>query len=139
MKISEYIKKYTDGNKIYFFGKRGVMTELGEFLHEVRKFNKKGMHEEWEDFLHFMQLWLYWRFGLNQEVWKCTQDSVNKFIERLRVWNKIYTYCGLPEDISGYVGNYNRPEKVVNHLNKYGIKKSTALDAYKKVVLGGNT
>jgi hypothetical protein len=135
MKIEEYVKKYTDGNRIHFFSKVGVTGEFMEFIKEIIKLNSVGMKEEWQDFLHFLQLWLYWRFGLNQNVWECTTNSINKFIERVTVWQKIYVYCGLPRDISGFAGNYNRIDKVINHLGKLGVSESKATEAYKNILI----
>ncbi|MCX6740383.1 MAG: hypothetical protein NTZ49_04095 [Candidatus Parcubacteria bacterium] len=133
MKISEYIKEYTNGNRVKFIH---ILAECKEFIDDVLRLNKMGMCEEFEDALHFLQLWLYWRFGLNGEIWKITRHSVDKFIGRKSVWNKIYKFVGLPENISGYVGNYNKVFKVVNHLNKFGINKEKAKEAHNKIILG---
>ncbi|MDY0097485.1 MAG: hypothetical protein RBS01_04000 [Candidatus Dojkabacteria bacterium] len=134
MKVSEYIKKYTSGERVHFFSKSGVTGELIEVLEEILKWNVKGIKEEWEDLLHFLQLWMYWRLGLNQEIWECTSHSVNKFISRVEVWKKLYKYCNLSEDISGFAGNYNRKQKVINHLGKFGISENKAIEAYNSIV-----
>ncbi len=52
MKIGEYIKKYTLGNRI---GLKFVWGEFRELITEIFRFNKSGILEEWQDFLHFIQ------------------------------------------------------------------------------------
>lgn len=131
MVIKEYVKEYTNGDRITF---PDVFSEIKEFLAEVVRFNKAGVNEEFEDVFHFLQLWLYWRFGVNQEIWNITRNSVGKFMDRKKVWNKIYLSVGLPENISGYVGNYSKVEKVINHLKKLGINKDRAEEAYRRVL-----
>lgn len=42
--------------------------------------DKTKIGEELEDVFHFLQLWLYWRFGLDGEIWKMTKNSVKKFM-----------------------------------------------------------
>ena len=56
MKVNEYVKKYTSGERVHFFSKAGVTGELIEVLEEILKLNRKGIKEEWEDLLHFLQL-----------------------------------------------------------------------------------
>ena len=132
MIISDYVKEYTSGNRIKF---TSVLAEVHELLEAILKLDKKGIAEEFEDVLHFMQIWLYWRFGLNGEIWKITSHSVDKFIGRKVVWNKIYIYVGLSENISNFAGNYNKVAKVIKQLGKFGIDKEKAEDAHKKIVL----
>jgi len=132
MKISKYVENYTSGNRITF---KHVLDEINEFMHEVIKFNKEGINEEFQDIFHFLQLWLYWRFGLDSKIWKITQDSVNKFISRRKVWEKIYEYVGLDKNISKFCGNYKKEEKVIKHLAEFNISKEKSSDAYKKIVL----
>lgn len=93
-----------------------------------------GIKEEFEDVFHFLQLWLYSRFGMDGEIWKITKNSVRKFMDRKLVWNRLYVSVGLPKNISGYVGNYKKMEKVVNQLQKFGIEKEKAEEAYRKIV-----
>jgi hypothetical protein len=132
MIIGDYVKEYTSGDRIKF---KHILSEVYEFFVEVWKLDKKGMAEEFEDVFHFVQLWLYWRFGLNREIWKITRHSVDKFMGRKAVWNKIYVHVGLTENVSGFVGNYNKVHKVVNHLNKFGISKEKAEEAHQKIIL----
>lgn len=132
MKISEYIKDYTNGQRVKF---KEILAEVNELLVEVFKLNFKGMAEEFEDVWHFLQLWLFWRFGLDGETWWISRHSVQKFVNRKKVWNRIYVEVGLSENISGYVGNYKKIEKVINHLAKFGIPKEKAEIAYQKIVL----
>lgn len=132
MKISQYIKEYTAGKPIKF---NNVISEIKELIVEVVRMNKDEIKEEFEDVFHFLQLWLYWRFGMDGEIWKITNNSVKKFMDRKLVWNRIYASVGLSENISGYVGNYKKMEKVVNHLQKFGIDKEKAEEAHRKVVL----
>ncbi|QQS38738.1 hypothetical protein IPM62_05125 [Candidatus Woesebacteria bacterium] len=132
MKISNYIKNYTAGNRITV---KHIIAEINEYLHEVVRFNKSGMKEELHDIFHFLQLWLYWRVGLDGKVWKITQDSVDKFIKRRKVWENIYEYVGLDKNISKYCGNYKRKEKVIKHLSEYKVSREKSLAAYKKIVL----
>ncbi|MDD4995528.1 MAG: hypothetical protein PHW53_03645 [Patescibacteria group bacterium] len=132
MKISQYVKEYTDGGKITF---RNILSEIKELAIEMVKFSRAGMAEEYEDVFHFLQLWLYCRFGIDGEIWQITKHSVDKFMKRKLVWNRIYTFVGLEENISGFVGNYKKIEKVVIHLQKFGIDRIEAERAYGQIVL----
>lgn len=132
MKISEYTKEYTSGRPITF---RDFSWEIKELIIEIVKLNKDGIKEEFGDVFHFLQLWLYCRFGIDREIWRITKNSVKKFMDRKNVWNKIYIYVGLEKNISGYVGNYKKIHKVINHLQKFGINKEKAEEAYNKIVL----
>lgn len=131
MKISEYVKEYTSGKRVTFLE---VISEKKELIIEIIKMNKDGIREEFGDVFHFLQLWLFWRFGVDGEIWKISENSVQKFMDRKKVWNKIYICVGLEENISGFVGNYKKVHKVVNHLKKFGINKEKAEEAYNKVV-----
>ena len=133
MKISKYIVDFTSGERIHI---KSVFIELGEMFEEVFKGNWKGVAEEWQDALHFVQLWLYWKFKMDGEVWGCTKDSVQKFKDRVAVWHDIYEYAGLPRTTSNFCGNYHRPEKVVKQLAKYGIDEKRAMEAYHRIVKG---
>jgi len=129
--IKTYIKNYTSGNRITF---RKVIDEIGEFFQEVLKFNKQGIKEEFGDIMHFLQLWLYWKFGINGKLWKVTKSSVKKFMGRKKVWQKIYKEVGLKINISNFCGNYKKVEKVIKQLSNFGISKQKAQKAYEKVV-----
>lgn len=132
MTIKEYVKEYTIGKPVTL---SDVFLEIREFIIELIALRGNAMKEEFQDVLHFLQLWLYWRIGINGELWKITNGSVQKFMDRKCIWNKIYTYVELPQNISGYAGNYNRLEKVINHLKKFGIGEEKAKEAYRKIVL----
>jgi len=132
MKISEYIKEYTSDGSIFF---REVLWEVKELIIEILKLNKDGVKEEFEDVFHFLQMWLYCKFGIDGEIWKITKNSVKKFINRKLILNKIYVYSGLKENISGYVGNYKKVQKVINQLQKFDINEIKAVEAYEKIVL----
>lgn len=131
MKINQYIKEYTDGKSIGF---HCVVMEANELIVEILRINWDGIKEEFEDLFHFLQLWLYWRFGIDGETWKITRHSVKKFMDRKFVWNKIYVSVGLAENISGYAGNYKKIEKVVSQLQKFGVGREKAEEAYKEIV-----
>lgn len=132
MDIKTYIKKYTSGNRITF---DKVIDETGEFFKELTRLNKHGMKEEFGDIMHFLQLWLCWKFGINGRIWKITQHSVKKFMNRKKVWQQIYKVVGLDTDISNFCGNYNKVEKVIKQLSRFGISKRKAQEAYRKIVL----
>ncbi|MFH1970940.1 MAG: hypothetical protein ABIJ05_00955 [Patescibacteria group bacterium] len=132
MYIKTYIKEYTSGNKIGF---NKVFDEIKELFIEIIKFNKKGIKEEYQDVLHFFQLWLYWQFGLNGKLWKSTKESTKKFMARKKMWQEIYKYVELDKNISNFCGNYNKPEKVIKHLSRFGIPEEKSKEAYKKVCL----
>jgi len=85
MTIENYIKEYTAGKGIYF---KDVLNEVKEFLTDLFRFNGAGIKEEFQDLFHFLQLWLYWRFGINGEIWSRTKKSIHKFINR-KVWQEI--------------------------------------------------
>lgn len=131
MKVSEYIKEYTLDEPIKL---RHVAIEISEFILEVIKFNWQRSKEEITDVLLMFQLWMFWRLHINGELWKSTKGSVDKTIRRKQVWNEIYLFVGLKENISGYSGNYNKVEKVVKHLHRFGIDRKAAANAYNKVV-----
>jgi len=133
MKVSQYVKEYTNGKPIIL---RNVFSEIRELIAEIVKMSKEGIKEEFEDVLHFFQLWFFWRFGLNGEIWKSTKNSTKKFMDRKPIWNKIYLEAGLSENVSNFCGNCMKVHKVVNHLQKFGISKEKAEEAHKKVVLG---
>lgn len=132
MLISEYIQAYTSGEPVLF---REVWLEIKEFLIEVFHLNWKGMKEEWQDVFHFLQLWLYWRFKQNGEVWKCTLGSVHKFMGRVTIWRQLYEYTGLDKNISNFAGNYAKLPKVIKQLGKFGVSESKATEAYNAIVL----
>lgn len=131
MKISEYIKEYTDSGTITFYN---MMMELNELVVEIAKIKWNGIKEEFGDVFLFLQAWLYCRFRIDGELWKVSRNSAKKFSDRKLIWNKIYTSVGLQKNISGYVGNYNKVEKVVNHLQKFGIDREKAEESFKKIV-----
>ena len=131
MKISEYVKDYTSNRPIRFLR---IFFEVRELIEELIRFNIPGIKEEFGDTLHFIQMWLYWRFGMDGNIWKVTRHSVKKFVDRKPVWNKIYVYVGLKENVSNYVGNYNRVEKVVSHLGGFGIERELAEEAHRAIV-----
>jgi hypothetical protein len=132
MRISDYRKQYTNGDPIYF---KYVLGEVGELWEEVIKWNVPAMKEEWEDVLHFVQLWLHSQCNIDTDVWHVTRHSVDKFIKRNGVWREMYAYAGLPSDTPGYGGNYNRLHKVVHHLGRLGVSKEKAEEIYKKFVV----
>ncbi len=96
MRMSAYVKEYTSGRRIVF---ADVLDECRELLVEIAKCNKAGIQEELGDVFHFLQAWLFWRFGLDGELWKITHGSTQKFINRVATWRKIYEFafnCFLP-------------------------------------------
>ena len=131
MLIGEYIREYTKGERIRLFD---IWGEIKEFLVELVKCDKLHSREEFQDVIHFSQLWLYWSFGLDGELWGITRQSVDKFIKRKDVWNRIYRFVGLKQNISGYAGNYEKVEKVVKHLSNFHVKRARALAAFNAIV-----
>lgn len=133
MKIDEYLKKYSRGDRIRF---RSVLEEFGEFLWAVLKLSRKEMIEEFRDVCVHLQAWLYFRFGINGETWKINmRAAVEKYDARQEVWREIYVFAELDENISGYSGNYIKVEKVVGHLGRFGISEKKAREAHRKIVL----
>ena len=131
MTVREYIGNYTGGNRVRF---REVWAEVKEWWAEVRAGNRAGQREEWGDIFHFLQLWFYWRFGLNQKLWKVATSSTDKFMARLKIWQKIYEYAGLDKNISRFCGNCHKEEKVVRQLGRFGISEEKARETYRMVV-----
>lgn len=131
MKISEYVKKYSQRGIPFWW----VWGEFKEFIAEVVKWNKKGMAEEWQDFLLGLQGWLWNDFKIDGEIWRACKNSAKKFADREVVWQEIYKYVGLKDLNPGFMGNYKRLEKIVNHLSEFGIDKNKAEEAYQKIVL----
>lgn len=132
MLIADYIKAYTSGERVTF--KKEVMGEVYELLVEIFRFNRVGMAEEFGDVMHFTQLWLFWQFGLNGELWRLSMSSVNKFMARLAVWRALYMEVGLDPKISNFCGNYKKVEKVVKQLGRFNIGRELAEAAFAKVV-----
>lgn len=132
MRISDYIASYTSGERVPF---REVWQEVKELAVELVHLNGKGIREEWQDVLHFFQLWLYWRCKVNGEVWKCTNGSVTKFMNRVAVWRKLYAHAGLDPKISNFAGNYAKLPKVIKQLGKFGVSEERATEAYNEIVL----
>ena len=132
MHISDYIKAYTSGERVHF---KEITGEVKEFLYEVLHWNSSAMREEWQDVLHFTQLWLYWRFKIDGEVWQCTMHSVQKFMDRVQVWRKLYVAAGLDPMISNFAGNYAKLPKVIKQLGKFGVSEQKATEAYTTIVL----
>lgn len=133
MRVSEYVKNYTNG-EVFTLG--NTFGEVKEFFVEVLKLNWNGMNEEWQDVLVFLQIWIYYRFRVNGHMWDCSRESWEKFMKRVAVWHDIYEYAGLKRDISNFCGNYKRPEKVVKQLSKLGVDAVKAREAYDRIVVG---
>ncbi|MCM2339276.1 MAG: hypothetical protein NDI62_02365 [Burkholderiales bacterium] len=133
MKVSDYLKEYSNGERITF---REFLCEVQELIVEILKFNREGIKEEFEDVLHFLQLWLYWRFNIDGEIWGITKNSVRKFMNRKAFWQEIYLFVGLPRETSNFCGNCKKVHKVINHLQRFGINKEKAEEAFDKVILG---
>lgn len=131
MLVSEYIEKFTKGSPIRL---KHVFSEVKEFTLEILKRDKRALKEELEDIFLFFQLWLFWRFNINGELWKISKNSTKKFMDRRPIWNEIYQLAGLPQNVSGYSGNYKKLEKVVRHLNSFGIEEKVAIEIYNSVV-----
>jgi len=132
MFVSEYVKSYTSGEPVLFWE---VLSEVKEFLVELVKFNRSGIKEEGGDVLHFFQLWLFWQFRIDGNIWRWSQCSVDKFMKRVRVWREIYAFVGLDKNISNFAGNYKKPEKVIKQLSRFGISPERAQQAYDWIVL----
>lgn len=130
---SEYVKAYTSGDRILLF--KGVWHEVKELIDEILKMDRRGIAEEWGDVVLFIQLWLYWRFGLDGLLWRSSYDSVRKFMGRLCVWQDLYVYVGLDRHVSNFCGNYFREHKVVKQLGKFGIDAEKAQGAYQAIVV----
>ncbi|MBI4837364.1 MAG: hypothetical protein HY813_03115 [Candidatus Portnoybacteria bacterium] len=135
MKTEEYIKQYSSGNRFYF---KDVLVEFCELFGAILKFDEGGVVEEFRDVCVHLQIWLYYRFGINGEAWIVNMKAAEKYGARQIVWRKIYSFVGLDENISGYSGNYLKLEKVIIHLARFGIREGRARDAYQKIVLNSN-
>ncbi|HCC22096.1 hypothetical protein A2480_03260 [Candidatus Uhrbacteria bacterium RIFOXYC2_FULL_47_19] len=133
MKISQYLDEYSSGERVKL---HYVFDEVRELLIEVIRFNPDGVNEEFEDVLFFVQLWLFWRFGIDGETWRLTKHSVEKFMTRRPIWRRLYREVGLPETISNFCGNCNKVEKVIKQLSLFGIDRKMAIAAHRKIILG---
>jgi len=132
MRIGEFVKEYTSGRRFVF---TDVLEECREFFVEVLKFDVAGMKDEAGDVALFVQIWFYWRFGVNGELWRTTKGSAEKIMNRVSTWKDIYEFVGLPHNVSNYAGNYERVEKVVTQLGRFGVERDRAEAAYAKIVL----
>ncbi|MFA6105064.1 MAG: hypothetical protein WC725_00485 [Patescibacteria group bacterium] len=133
MKVSRYCIEYTNG-EVFTLG--NTFGEVKEFFAELLKLNWAGMNEEWQDILIFLQIWMYYRFKIDGEMWEYSRESAKKFMDRVEIWHDIYQYAGLARNTSNFCGNYKRPEKVVKQLAKYGIGAEMAREAYDRIVIG---
>lgn len=131
MDIKTYISEFTSGERIYF---NSVLAEVGEFFEAMTQGDRKGMSEEFGDVVHFFQLWLFWRFKINGEIWRGSKKSVEKFMARVKVWRSLYVYVGLDPKVSNFCGNYKKIDKVVKQLGRYGISRTKAEEAYRAIV-----
>lgn len=136
MLIADYVKAYTSGEPVTF--RKEVMSEVSELLVEIFRLNGSGIAEEFGDVMHFTQLWMFWRFGMNGELWGLSMSSVNKFMARLAVWRALYKEVGLDPMISNFCGNYKKMEKVVKQLGRFSIGREQAEAAFAKVVGNGS-
>ncbi len=134
MKIKDYIEQYTandTGCPIIF---KNILEEVWELIEVLIKLKKKKIKEEFSDVLHVFQIWLYNKFGLNGNIWKLSQYSVDKCMKRIVVWRKIYDCVGLDKNISNFSGNYKKLHKVEKQFSRFGICKKEAKKAYKEIV-----
>lgn len=112
-----------------------VLAEALELGEGVLRMDIQNIREEIGDTAHFLQLWLYWRFGINGKPWRISHGSIRKFAARIEVWEAIYQVAGLPESTPVYIGNYKKLHKVVEHLGRYGVNAEVAAIAYMVVVV----
>lgn len=132
--VAEWVANYTLGDR---FTLGMVWLEIKEFLVEILYLNPRGAREEFQDTVNVFQVWLFWRFGFNGKLWLISRGSVEKFMARKTVWQKLYKEVGLRETISNYTGNFNRREKVCRHLAIFGVNETLADWAWRKVVVNG--
>jgi hypothetical protein len=132
MKISEFVANYTDGKGVFL---SHVYGEVVEMFEELFKADLDGINEEVSDVIAFSQMYLYWNYKYDGKLWGLGLPSFNKFMERRKVWGKIYKKAGLDSNISNFCGNYKRKEKVVKHLSNFGISEPKALLVYSEVVV----
>lgn len=132
MKISEYVKKYTKHNRIRFID---FLRESGEFIAEIFKLNRHGISEEFSDAVLFLQAWFWSDFKIDGEIWSLAKKSADKFESRREVWQKIYSYVGLKNIDSKFLGNYKKIKKVIEHLSEFGIEREKAEKAHKFINL----
>lgn len=135
MLISQYIKDYTSGEPVGFVP--GVSGEIAETLEAIWLRDRDAIREEWADVLHFLQLWLFWRFGMDSELWAWTMPSVRKFQARLVIWRKLYVAAGLDPMTSNFCGNNAKIEKVVKQLGTFGVPRDAAERAFREVMNAG--
>ena len=76
---------------------------------------------------------VYTRFEYDQQLWRTSQNNLEKVQKRKPVWQKIYDHVGVTYE-KNYCGNYSRPEKLVAHLQPFGVSREKALEAYEKIV-----
>lgn len=131
IKISDYIADYTSGDEVFFLE---IWQEFKEFVVEVFRLDWKATKEEFSDVLHFLQMYLYWKFGTDGRVWRSTEYSLRKFMGRLENWRKLYAEVGLDPMISNFCGNCSKEYKVVKQLAKFGIDEAVAKKAFEKVI-----
>ena len=133
MRISEVIWRYTHRKKMTI-GR--VWLEVIELWEALVALDWRGVKEELGDVMHFLQIWLFWRFALDSKVWFFTVPTIKKFSDRLVVWQQIYVAAGLSANIVGSTANYRRQHKVVKRLTQLGVSESMAIKAYNQVVKG---
>lgn len=132
MKISHFCKAYTDVKLGCPFSM--ILGEVGEFFVALVKLNFKEMKEEFHDIVSFVQMWLYYNYNVDGNLWRMAMPAYDKYMARRKYWDAIYDYVGLDRNVSTYCGNYQRRYKVISQLSRFGINEVKAVEAYEKIV-----
>lgn len=89
---------------------KNIIGEVKELL-EARSLS--NLKEEFGDVLYFWYCWLYCKFGINLPMVGAS-DSVDKFANRLIVWEGIFRQHDLKFDPKYLINgsNYEKPNKI---------------------------
>ena len=132
MKIGQFCKEYTDPELRTGFLR--VLDEVGELIGALFTFNPDKIKDEFADVLVLVQIWLYYKHKVDDNLWEGGVPSYNKIMLRRDYWKQIYDFVGLDRNVSSYCGNYKRERKVVSQLGRFGVSKERALEAFNGVV-----
>lgn len=99
------------------------MAEVKELWEEILKGNADGIREEYHDVCHHFSIWAL-GLGLDITLTKYFGlPSVEKTLERVKVWEKVFKTHWVEWNPSCLDGgsNYEREDKIFDKLNKAGV------------------
>lgn len=101
-----------------------LLSEVGELGEAVVKLDGSGIREEAGDVGYTGQVMLAQRLGLNTPLLPWSEESYQKYHNRLVVWDKLFQAHGGQFDRKYLSGgsNYKKPEKIYKALEAAGLE-----------------